>query len=362
MKKTNLSALFVLTAGLLIMLSSCVTPIMDMEIADLEVIMRDADGNVVETLLPDTEYEIDFRVTDAAGKLYKNPNYREFNIDRLTNLQLLQQARFTVTVRTSFESFHAPDRPAYGFRLAVKNNPYPVKFHSYDFDWRNYRSIDYSGMDGEDGENGRNGANASGESEDTVSGGSGEDGTDGTGGYNGQDVTLVIMKYIHDGNQRLLWYEPERDQLFLTEVTSITVDTRGGDGGDGGSAGNGGRGADYVDEGTGTVIKEGVPGNPGDSGDGGDAGNGGDITLLAVDPRLFNYAEPRFQGGDGGNAGGSGRSYDSDGDVVGWGGRGRSGRDGRDGDLKYVTISVSELQALVRKIDRPGFDADQVLN
>jgi len=362
MKKSNLSVLIVVTAGMMIIISSCVTSIIDMEISDIEVIMRDSDGNAVETLLPDTEYEVDFRVTDAPGKVYKNPNYREFSIDRLSNLQLLQQARFTVTVKTEFESFHAPDRPAYGFRLAVKNNPYPVKFHSYDFDWRNYRSINYSGIDGEDGENGLSGANASGDSEDTVTGGSGEDGTDGTDGYNGQDVTLVIMKYIHDGNQRLLWYEPERDQLFLTGITSITIDTRGGDGGDGGSAGNGGRGADYVDEGTGTVIKKGVPGKYGDSGDGGDAGNGGDITLLAVDPQLFNYAEPRFQGGKGGNAGGSGRSYDIDGDVVGWGRRGRRGRDGRDGDLKYGTLSMSELQAYIRKIDRPGFDVNQVLN
>ena len=357
MKKKSVLILLVL----LVLISSCATKISDMNIRDVEVTLRDSEGTTVESLVPDSEYSIDFRVTDSKGKIYNNPNYKDFIIDRIENFRLSQQARFSVKIITDFGSFHSPLREAYGFRLSIADNQYPSRFYPYPINWEEYDTLDFSGSDGIDGENGKNGASASGESAETVTGGTGRNGTDGSDGYDAEDVRLVIMKYMHGDDERLLLYEPEKEQLFLTEIKDIVIDATGGDGGNGGSGGNGGRGTDYNDEFTGTLIEAGVPGKPGDGGNGGNAGDGGNITLLSADHRLFEYINPLCQGGRGGYTGGLGRSYDGDGELTDWGRKGRSGRDGRDGTLTYSRLSPAELRSIVNRIDHSDFSPESVI-
>ncbi len=340
-----------------ILLSGCVTGIRDMNIASVEMSVEDEEGNQVDKLLPDTVYSLDFRVRDAAGEEYQNPNYRDFRFNELRNMTVVQQARFSVKVKTAETTFHAPGTSLYGFQLSIKGNAYGPDVYTFPLNWSEYSSIDYSGIDGTDGEDGEHGSTAAAESEDTVRGENGQDGEDGTRGYPGSDVRLAVCRYEYNGYDKLLFYDIERNKLYLSEIKKITVNTSGGDGGDGGRGGNGGRGGSYEVE-TGTII-EGSPGTPGDGGDGGDAGSGGDITLLAPDQELFNYISPVAKGGEGGYGGGPGRSYD-DGSLLKRGRVGRNGRDGRDGEIRYRRVSSSELQKILRNIKMPGFDLQNV--
>jgi hypothetical protein len=346
-------ALSIFTMTLLI-LSSCVTGLTDLDISDVEMTIRDKNGIEVDRLLPDTLYSLDFRVTDTAGETYLNPNYQDFSFQKLLRMELVQQARFSVKLKTSLNSFYPPGEPAYGFVLSIKGNPYPARTWSFDLNHSAYDTLDFSGADGEDGESGDRGPAAAGDSADAVRGGSGDSGLDGKPGVDGQDAELVIMEYLHGDRKRLLFYDLGRDLLYLTDRKTITVDTRGGDGGRGGSGGDGGRGTDYYDE-LADETTSGIIGSPGDGGDGGDAGSGGDITLLAADPLLFNFVRPVTKGGRGGAGGAGGRGSLSDGSPK-VGSRGHHGRDGWDGKLRFRTLSRDELGNLLSRISEEGFD------
>ncbi len=338
--------------------TACVTGIQDMQIANIEMSIEDEEGNRVRELLPDTVYSLDFRVRDRAGELHLNPNYRDFRFAELENLEVIQQARFSVKLRTDKSTFHPANSELYRFTLSVKGNSYPSESYSFPLNWAGFYKIDYSGLDGEEGEDGEAGLSASGESADDVEGGNGEDGTVGSRGYPGDDVTLVLSRYSYNGGQKLLLYAIGHRHLYLSELKDMVVDASGGDGGNGGRGGNGGSGRSY-DDGAGTAVS-GVAGEPGEGGDGGYGGDGGDIMLLAVESRLFNYIEPNSDGGDGGYGGAGGRAY-VDGDLVKTAWEGRDGRDGRDGKVRYETISPQELRDYLRRIDSPGFEMKNVL-
>ncbi|MFW5712380.1 MAG: hypothetical protein ACOCZA_10570 [Spirochaetota bacterium] len=339
------------------LLSACVTGIQDMQIDSIEMRIEDQDGKQVDELLPDTVYSIDFRVRDSSGELHLNPNYRDFRFSNLKHLELVQQARFSIKLRTDKSTFHAADTDLYGFSLAVKGNPYPQQSYSFPLNWDGFTKVDYSGIDGKDGEDGDSGASASGEAADEVEGGDGGDGSDGTRGYPGEDVTLVLSRYSYDGQQKLLLYAVEHQDLYLSEMKAMVVDASGGEGGDGGRGGNGGTGRTFDDD---PDPVPGVAGDPGDGGDGADGGYGGDITLLAVEARLFNFIEPDAAGGEGGYGGAAGRAY-ADGDLAKVGREGRDGRDGRDGKVRYKTITPREMRELLQRIDAPGFELDTIL-
>jgi len=357
MKKIYL-LLLALTAVIMV---SCTTEISEKRIASIEVTVRNEAGNPVEILLPDTEYTVDFQATDSGGKVYKSPDYRDFSLFQLHNMELSQQKRRSVLIRTKHENFHPPGEAAFGFRAAVKDNPFPARFYGYQLDWYGHYSMDFSGGDGKDGKNGDDGSDASGSSEDNVKGDDGEDGRDGTDGGDGEGLKLLLMHYNHGGEERLLLYEPDKDQLYISELKAITIDTSGGNGGRGGSGGNGGEGKNCVDEVSGEVIKGGVPGDAGDGGRGGQGGSGGDITLLAKDEYLFDYVQPIYNGGEGGSGGAPGRTLSAGGTPRRWGKQGRSGDDGDDGVLKYDTISEFELRSFFNMISHEGFDPSKVI-
>ncbi len=312
----------------------CVTGIRDMDIDSIEMTIEDEEGSRVEKLLPDTEYSLGFRVKDRKGEVYLNPNYKDFGFENVKNMEVVQQARFSVTINTDKSTFHPPGEDLYGFILSVKGNRYPSRAYTYPLNWKAYSRIDYSG---EDGENGLSATEAPNES---------IQGEDGTRGYPGKDAHFIACRYRYEGENKILLYDTERDQLFLTEIKEITLDASGGDGG------NGGRGGD------GTEVEDGA-GEPGSGGDGGDAGYGGDITLTAADVQLFNYIDPVVKGGEGGRGGRAGRWY-VDGDLTKTGNSGRSGRDGRDGKVRYKTVSPSELKEKLSRIEVPGFSLENV--
>ncbi len=339
-------------------LSACVTGIQDMQIESIEMRIEDEEGNRVEELLPNTLYSVDFRVRDSSGELHVNPNYRDFRFSNLDHLELVQQARFSVKMRTDKSTFHPAGSDLYGFNLAVKGNPYPRQSYSFPLNWDGFYKLDYSGIDGKDGDDGGSGVSASGESADDVEGGDGEDGSDGTRGYPGEDVTLVLSRYRHDGQQRLLLYAVDHQQLYLSEMKEMVIDASGGEGGDGGRGGNGGTGRTFENDPDPDVP--GVAGDPGDGGDGADGGYGGDITLLAVEARLFNYIDANAAGGDGGYGGAAGRAY-ADGDLAKVGREGRDGHDGRDGKVRFKTITPQEMREFLRRIDAPGFEPGNIL-
>src|SRR6056297_2650942 len=118
-----------------ILLSACVTGIQDMQIDSIEMRIEDEEGNRVNELLPDTVYSIDFRVRDGSGELHLNPNYRDFRFSNLDHLVLVQQARFSIQMRTDKSTFHAAGTELYGFNLAVKGNPYPQQSYSFPLNW-----------------------------------------------------------------------------------------------------------------------------------------------------------------------------------------------------------------------------------
>ncbi len=339
---------------------SCVTSLQDMKISDIEMSIEDNEGNEVERLLPDSIYSLDFRVTDTSGESYLNPNYKDFRFDGPRHMKIVEQARFNVKARTSVDTFHPPGEALYGFVLKVEDNPFPPHIYTFDLHWEAYDTLDFSGADGEAGESGERGSSASGESVTSVTGASGEDGADGKRGLNGRDVRLVVMKYLHGDRERILYYEPETDLLFLTDLKTITLDTRGGEGGRGGSGGDGGSGKEYYDE-VADETTTGIAGSPGDGGDGGDGGNGGDIELLAADPQLFNYLRPLADGGHGGTPGGAGRSSSPDGSNILRGDHGKPGRDGWDGEVRFRTLSQEELRRFIDQISREGFNPAHVL-
>ena len=338
--------------------TACVTGIQDMQIASIEMSIEDEDGNRVDELLPDTVYNLDFRVRDSAGELHVNPNYQDIRFTQLENLELIQQARFSVKLRTAKSTFHSANSDLYHFAFAVKGNSYPQQKYAFPLNWNGFYKIDYSGLDGQEGEDGDDGISASGDTADDVEGGNGENGSDGTRGFPGDDVSLVVCRYSYNSGQKLLLYALGQRHLYLSELRDMVVDTSGGDGGDGGRGGNGGSGRSY-DDGAGTLV-DGVAGDPGEGGDGGYGGYGGDITLLAVESKLFNYIEPDTDGGDGGYGGAGGRAY-VDGDLVRTAWEGRDGRDGRDGKVRYETISPRELRDYLRSIEAPGFEMKNVL-
>ena len=350
--------IYILSLLTLFGLAACVTGIQDMQIASIEMTIEDEDGNRVEELLPDRVYSLDFRVRDSAGELHTNPNYRDFRVENLDHLEVIQQARFSIKLRTGASTFHPPNSDLYSFSLAVKGNSYPGNRYTFPLDWDGFNELDYSGKDGKEGEDGDSGLSASGEAADDVEGSDGENGTDGTRGYPGEDVTLVLSRYQYDGEQKLLMYAPEQGQLYLADLQTIVVDASGGDGGRGGRGGNGGSGNTF-DNGTDPVV-DGAAGDPGDGGDGGDAGYGGNVTLLAAESRLFNYIEPNVDGGEGGYGGAGGRAY-VDGDLAKVGQEGRDGRDGRDGKLRYNSITPTELREELRRMNVPGFEMENIL-
>lgn len=349
---------FILPLVGVIMLSACVTGIRDMQIDSIEMRIEDEEGNRVEKLLPDTVYSLDFRVWDSSGELHMNPNYQDFRFTELKHLEIVQQARFSVKLRTDKSSFQAANTDLYGFTLSVKGNTYPQQNYSFPLNWKEFSKIDYRGREGRDGEDGDSGFSASGETADDVEGGNGEDGEDGTRGYPGDDVTLVLSRYSYNGGQKLLLYASGHQHLYLADLKEIKVDTSGGDGGSGGRGGNGGSGRTFENDPDPDIS--GVAGEPGDGGDGGYGGYGGDITLLAVESRVFNYIEPDASGGRGGYGGSGGRAY-VDGDLDKTGRDGRDGRDGRHGKVRYETITPAELREYLRRIDAPRFEMENVL-
>jgi len=296
-------------------------------------------------------------VRDQSGEEHINPNYRDFRFDRLKNITIVQQARFRVEFRTGKATFHPPGTALYGFSLSVKDNAFPHKIYTYPLNWDEYSKIDYSGLDGKDGEDGDDGFSASGSSADSVQGGDGEDGSDGTRGYPGKDVRLLLCRYQYNAEEKLLWYDLEREGLYLSDVKEMVIDATGGDGGRGGRGGNGGSGRTYVDEAN--TEYPGIAGTPGEGGDGGHAGFGGDITLITSDPRLLSYISAKVEGGQGGPGGGAGRSY-VDGDLEKRGQAGRDGRDGRDGTVSTNIISPSKLREKLRQIGKAGFELEKV--
>lgn len=350
--------IYILPLWILLVLASCVTGIQEMQIASIEMTIENAEGDRVDALLPGRVYSLDFRVRDSAGELHLNPNYRDFRFEEMDHLELVQQARFSVKVRTDESTFHAPNTDLYSFTLAVKGNPYPGKSYTFPLNWEGFYKLDYSGRDGKEGEDGDPGLSATGEAADDVEGGDGENGTDGTRGYPGEDVTLVVSRYQYDGEQKLLIYAPEQRHVYLAELQEIVVDASGGDGGRGGRGGNGGTGRTFENDPDPDVP--GIAGDPGDGGDGGDAGYGGDILLLTAEARLFNYIEPKAGGGEGGYGGAGGRAY-VDGDLAKIGQAGRDGRDGRDGKVRYRTITPRELREELRRMNEPGFEIENIL-
>ncbi|MCF7915402.1 MAG: hypothetical protein K9L66_09555 [Spirochaetaceae bacterium] len=346
-----------LSAGLILFMIGCATGIRDMPIASIETTLKDDNGNRVETLLPDSLYTLDFRVKDQAGEQYINPNYRDFRLDGLKNITIVQHARFRVEFRTAKATFHPPGTDLYGFSLSVKDNAFPHKIYTYPLNWDEYSKIDYSGQDGEDGKDGEDGFSASGSSADSVQGGDGEDGSDGSRGYAGKDVRLLLCRYQYTTEEKLLWYDLDRERLYLSDMKEMVIDASGGDGGRGGRGGDGGSGRTFVDEST--TEYPGSAGTPGDGGDGGHAGFGGDITLITADPRLLSYIRANVEGGQGGHGGAAGKSY-VDGELEKRGRAGRAGRDGRDGTVSTNIISRSTLREKLEQIGKPGFELEKV--
>ena len=340
---------------------SCATRITDMDIKRIEVSVTDLSGNRAEAFLPNSVYSVDFMVTDSNSMEYQNPNYRNFKIYDLHKLIIKQQAFFSVRLKTPLETFHSVDTNAYSFNLSVKDNPYQILSHEYPLDWENYNTIDFSGKNGNDGEDGDNGNSASGDTSDSVTGSNGKDGTNGKNGFRGKDTELLVLKYKYGDSEKLLFYELNRKQLFITEIKSIAIDTSGGSGGQGGAGGNGGRGTAFVDEVTEEVIEPGIPGIPGDGGNGGNGGSGGDLVLSAADPNIFDYIQPVTSGGQGGLTGKSGKSYDSENLIIYRGDRGKTGRNGWNGEIQYRVLKEEEINLILNSIIEKGFEKSKII-
>ena len=332
-----------------------------MDIEHIEISVTNLSGNKIEAFLPNSVYNVNFLVTNTDAMEYQNPNYKNFKIYNLHKLMIKQQAFFNVRLETPLETFHPVNTNAYSFNLSVKDNPYQALTHGYPLDWKNYNLIDFSGKNGTDGENGDNGYPAPGDTSDSVTGSNGKDGTNGTNGIRGKDTELLILKYRYGDSQKLIFYELNRKQLFLTDVKSITVDTSGGSGGQGGAGGDGGRGTAFIDEITEAVIEPGVPGNPGDAGDGGNGGSGGDLILSAADPNIFDYIHPVTSGGQGGRSGKSGKNFDNENLIISKGDKGKIGRNGWNGEIQFKILKEEEIISIIDSIKKEGFEILKVI-
>ena len=344
----------------IIILISCATNIKDMNIAQTKVTIQDMDKNTLKKLLPDSIYNIIIRVTDTNGVEYASPNYRNFKINNLKKLKIEDQAFFSFKLKTSSETFHAAGTNAYSLNIYVKENNYPVMTYEYTLDWDNYDTLKFNGRNGLNGDDGDSGFTASGDSIDSVTGSSGYDGTDGKNGYSGKDIELLVLKYQYGNSEKILFYEINKEMVFLTDLKTITIDTSGGNGGQGGSGGNGGYGNSFTEELT-DEVTEGIPGTPGDGGDGGNGGSGGDILLFAADPGIFTYLNPISAGGNGGIAGRSGKSYDNIKSRLYRGDRGKTGRDGWDGDIQFTILEKGDIDTILKSIKEEGFELSRVI-
>ena len=352
--------MIIISLLMILVMASCATKIIDMDIQKTKVSITDMDGYTVTSLLPDSVYAINIIVTDNQGLEYIHPNYRNFELENLNKLNIETQAFFSMRLKTALETFHPAETNAYSFTISVKNNSYPPATYKYPLDWGNYNSIIYSGSNGKSGTDGTPGLSAAGETSETITGSSGDSGTNGKKGSPGKDIKLLVMKYKYGDTEKLLFYEVEKKMLFLTDIKTILFDTSGGNGGQGGSGGNGGHGNSYTDEIT-EEVTEGINGSPGDGGDGGNGGSGGDITVLSIDSTLFSYLVPVTNGGKGGIAGKSGKSYDTVLNTADRGDRGQAGKDGWDGKTEFEFLNKIDIISLLETIDEEGFEISKVI-
>lgn len=323
--------------ALLFLFLGCATDLSDIDISELRLEITGEYEREVETLLPDREYFFDFTVTDAAGKLYKNPDYKDLNFHNLSRLRITEQAYFSIRIKTARETFHPHGEVPYRFTLSIEENEFPPKRYHFDLNWESFDTLDYSGSDGSPGRDEDMEKKIAGSSDYAVD-------IDGDNGESGERVRMLVTRYRYGKEEKLLFYETEKQHLYLSNVHEMTVDSSGGDGGRGGRM-------DFDTEDSLSYPFDSTPIIGYEyhiGGNGGDGGNGGSIELLYTDEGTADIVRLEADGGDGGNGGSGDRS-------------GNDGREGFPGRTKRSRISMEKAKRILSEIDRPGFSVDRVI-
>ncbi len=350
-------------------LAGCRTTVTKMNIASIDVSLE---GSRNGALFPNEPYKLSIYVRTADGKVVDNPEFSnfEFTSPNGTFANFGEVFGVPLAVTRSF-GFDMLDKK---FELAVgiKGNPFPGASFSWDYDWSHPVVIDFSGKPGSAGAGGRDAANIpktstpapaapSGSLKPTGNaiagrGRNGEDGSDGERGKDGSSINIDAAFYDTPNGRRLLVFENITRRVYISALSTITVNASGGKGGDGGRGGMG-----EVDP---SGRKFTIGGDGGSGGNGGDGGNAGMVTVNFPDnSNVVKFLDIVLKGGAGGEGGKGGEGVSgATGSTRDDGRDGRSGRDGRDGIDSFTRfVPLAEPGALFSGITDPAFKRENLV-
>lgn len=365
--KSRRSFIFLTTAATtLFLICNCMTTrIADLEIQDMEAILKTGPGHTAASVIPGETYELTLTVTDIKGKTINRPSPADLVISSPdTTFTTIETSLFGMYVTGTVHTFVFTDVPGFSLIIKVKSNPY-VQTFTWPVNWDEFTTLNFSGTPGNEGINGQDGRDGV-PSYGVADGGDGSDGWDGEKGKNGQDVSLLVLYYSIEGmdikgvtdKTMLFIADMTNKQEYLLNRNSIIIDASGGTGGKGGEGGDAGAGAEYSEYDTENTISRGKDGTPGNGGNGGDGGNGGNIHLLYVDDAILDYITVIIDGGKGGKAG-------EDGEAASFGTTHRGftfdGKPGKDGQYTKEKITAEQAGAAYRFIENEYFDPGRIV-
>ena len=329
-----------LLLALMLLFTVCVTNVSELGVSEMNLKIIDREGRETELLLPGHSYTMDATVLDAGGTLYDNPDYTDFSLLNLRGVKILRHTHHSLSFGTSIETFHSQGSAPYRFTLSIEDNPSPARVYRFYLDWDNFDRIDYSGTDGDRWKEHTPRVFSPSEAVDD------HREFEGDNGNPGEDVRMLVTRYRYGEDVKLLFYEMEKQHLFLSDIQPMTIDSSGGDGGRGGS---------IRYDGTGVALSQSM----GDAslkinyafysgGRGGDGGNGGSIRLLYTHKDTADLVELNSAGGEGGPGGRGHRD-------------GKPGEDGQPGATTRRRISIPRAEQILSRIDRPGYSLDSVI-
>lgn len=377
----------ILTLGVaaLILFTSCLAQdIKELEISRLEVNLVESGSQHTEAVTPGLRSKLKLDVYDSNGELVKRPDHRGFiPVSKNGSFTIVRQDRNGIVLKADGDQFRMIEIGEYELELTIADNPFRPQFYSWPINWTGLNTIDYSGKDGEDGKNGRKGMDGVSTSTMNIDGHDGEDGKDGKDGKNARNVTLIAAYYdigntaLVEGSgesKLLLFYDPDWNRYYLSNLQEVKVDLSGGNGGKGGKGGAPGKGAEYrestvsagpnIKTGPDTSFaggsgKKGKDGKPGKGGDGGKGGRGGYLKIICYDPAVMDYIKTDVSGGKPGEPGEGGHDKFSHPSFKDKGEK--TYLDGLNGYVEVNELSFEVVKAMLEEIDNEHFKIERVV-